>query len=175
MPRKLRPVGADFADAARLRVTFAGRTAADPARVHRALAEDTAGWASWFRIVTLARPVEGAGRSRREIRLLGGARFVETVMAAEAPRRYAYRVDVTNVPGPKALLEDWRLSPAGRGTAVRWTLALDAPAPVRWVLLLARPVLGAAFRDAMRRLDGYLAAGGGAGVSPASGPSSGTR
>lgn len=178
MPRRLRPVGADFADgsarvSAPLRMTFAGRTAAGPARVHRALAEDVTGWSRWFRVVTLARPVAGAGRSRREIRLVGGARFVETVMAADAPRRFAYRVDVTNVPGPQALLEDWRLSPDGRGTAVRWTLAVDAPAPVRWALRLARPVFGLALRDALRALDRYLAAGGGA-VSPATGPSSGT-
>ncbi|WP_372406076.1 SRPBCC family protein [Streptomyces luteireticuli] len=180
MPRRLRPVGADFADGparagAPLRMTFAARTAADPERVHRALAEDVAGWSRWFRAVTLARPVAGAGRSRREIRLVGGARFVETVMAVEAPCRYAYRVDVTNVPGPRALLEDWRLSPAGRGTVVRWTVAVDAPAPVRRALRLARPVFSAGFRDAMRGLDRYLAERPVGPVSPASGLSTGTR
>ncbi|GAA2917878.1 SRPBCC family protein [Streptomyces thioluteus] len=163
MPRRLRPVGADFADgsarvSAPLRMTFAGRTAAGPARVHRALAEDVTGWSRWFRVVTLARPVAGAGRSRREIRLVGGARFVETVMGGgraaplRVPRGRHQR------PRPASLLEDWRLSPDGRGTAVRWTLAVDAPAPVRWALRLARPVFGLALRDALRALDRYLAA-----------------
>ncbi|KNB52259.1 SRPBCC family protein [Streptomyces caatingaensis] len=173
MARRLRPVGAGFGEAAPLRVVFAGRTAAGPADVHRALARDVGSLPRWFRGVTAARSLPGGGAGRREVRLVGGARFLETVVAVEAPGRYAYRVDVTNVPGPRAVLEDWRLTPAGSGTLVRWTLAVDAPAPVRRALLLARPAIGAVFRDALRRLDVRLAAR--PSVSPANGPSSGTR
>ncbi|WP_372459357.1 SRPBCC family protein [Streptomyces huiliensis] len=149
--------------AAPLRLTFVGRTAAPPARIHHALAEDVTGWPRWFRAVTLARPLGGTGRRRREIRLVGGARFDETVMASDAPRRFAYRVDSTNVPFLRAVLEDWRLAPAGPsggGTLVRWTVALDAPLPVRCLALLARPALAHSFRGAVRALDARLAGAG---------------
>ncbi len=67
--------------------------------VFRALAEDVPGWSEWFSAVTLARPTgDGAGR---EIRLRGGTRFQETVLVAEAPEVYAYRMeDVSNAPDP---------------------------------------------------------------------------
>ncbi|WP_171162837.1 SRPBCC family protein [Streptomyces sp. I05A-00742] len=175
MARRLRPVGADFAGAtgsagsAPLRLTFVSRTAAEPARVYRALAEDVTAWPRWYRVVTLARPLDGTGRRRREIRLMGGARFEETVMAADAPERYAYRVDATNVPGLRAVLEDWRLAPAGSGTLVRWTLALDAPLPLRCLVLLGRPVMRRTFRDAVRALDRHLAADGATGAAGAPG------
>ncbi|WKK24573.1 SRPBCC family protein [Streptomyces olivoreticuli] len=164
MARRLRPVGLDFVAVAPLRLVFVARMAAPPERVHAALAGDVPGWARWFRAVTVARRVERAGGDGREIRLLGGARFLETVLADEPSRRYAYRVDVTNAPGVRAVLEDWQLLPAGTGTVVRWTVAVDGPAPVRLAIALGRPGLGHAFRDAMRSLDRRLAAmhGGGA-------------
>lgn len=85
-----------------------------------ALARDVAGWTAWFRVLTLARPLDGG--AGREIRLLGAARFRETILAAEEPDVYAYRVDVTNVPGARAMVEEWRLEPPGRahGCAGRW-------------------------------------------------------
>lgn len=158
MARALRPVGIDFAETAQLRLTFATHTAAAPEPVYRALAEEVAAWPRWFRAVTLARPVETSGRRGRVIGLMGGTRFIETIMAAESARRYAYRVDATNALGVRAMLEDWRLFPAGSGTVVRWTVAVDAPPPVRWVLRLARPALRHAFRDAVHALDRRLAA-----------------
>ncbi|MGK5642329.1 SRPBCC family protein [Streptomyces sp. URMC 126] len=162
---------------------------APPERVYRALAQEVTAWSRWFRVVTLARPLDGTGRRRREIRLAGGARFHETVVADDAPRRYAYRVDTTNVPFLRALLEDWRLTPSGSGTLVRWTVALDAPLPIRCLALLGRPVPSRGFRDALRALDARLAgeavslreakperapgAGAGAGVEPEPGVDSG--
>ncbi|QHC22311.1 SRPBCC family protein [Streptomyces sp. GS7] len=155
MPRRLRPVGLDFVAGAPLRLVFATEAAAPPEIVHRALAEDVAGWADWFTGVSRSAPTrDGAGR---DIRLTGGARFGETVLAAEPDAHYAYRVDTTNAPGPRALLEDWRLTPAGGGTRVRWTFAADGPAPFRWLMTAARPGLGRAFRDSVRALDRRLA------------------
>ncbi|GAA0497944.1 SRPBCC family protein [Streptomyces stramineus] len=151
-------MGLDFLDSAPLRLDFTTLAAAAPEQVYRALADDVAGWTRWFGAVTLARPLETEGRGGREVRLVGGARFLETVVAAEAPRRYAYRGDVTNVPGLRALLEDWRLYPAGRGTVVRWTFAADLPGPVRLAVGLGRPGMGHAFRAAVRSLDRRLAA-----------------
>ncbi|WP_431987333.1 SRPBCC family protein [Streptomyces griseoflavus] len=154
MAHRLRPVGPGFAGAAPVRLVFAREIAAPPERVFRALAEDVTGWTGWFGPVTLARPL--AGGTGREIRLRGGARFVETVLVSEAPEVYAYRADVTNVPGARALAEEWRLVPAGTGTRVCWTMAADGTAPFRLALRAARPGLARTFRSAVTSLDRRL-------------------
>ncbi|MEU3252551.1 SRPBCC family protein [Streptomyces sp. NPDC006997] len=152
--RRLRPVGLDFVAHAPVRLVFAQEVAAEPGAVYRVLAEDVAGWPDWFPGVRSARVVDdGAGR---DVRLVGGTRFRERVLAAKAPEVYAYRVDVTNLPGVRALVEEWRLTPVGGGagrTRVRWTFTADGPAPFRGVLRLARGGLGRAFRDAVRALE----------------------
>ncbi|MGX5185084.1 SRPBCC family protein [Streptomyces avermitilis] len=156
MARRLRPVGLDFTQIAPVCLVFAREVAASPETVFRALAEDVAGWSEWFGAVTSARPVEdGAGR---EVRLKGGPRFRETVVVAKPAEVYAYRVDETNAPGMSALLEEWRLTPAGTGTRVQWTFAADGPAVFRFVVNLGRAGLGRAFRDAVTSLDRRLAA-----------------
>ncbi|MFJ4777739.1 SRPBCC family protein [Streptomyces sp. NPDC088762] len=156
MARRLRPVGLDFIEDAPVRLAFSAVAAAPPEAVYRALADEVEGWPRWFRAVTLARPTHGG--AGREIGLMGGVRMQETVMAAEPERRYAYRVDETNAPGVRALLEEWRLTPAGSGTNVRWTFAADGPVPFRLALKAFRPGLGHSFRSAVRTLDGRLAA-----------------
>lgn len=154
MAHRLQPVGPEFAGGAPVRLVFEGKVSVPPERVFRALAEDVTGWADWFGPVTLARPLDGG--AGREIRLRGGARFRETVLVSEAPEVYAYRVDVTNVPGARALAEEWRLAPAGTGTRVRWTMAADGPAPFRFALRVSRPGLARTFRSAVTSLDRRL-------------------
>ncbi|MHA5054520.1 SRPBCC family protein [Streptomyces sp. SD15] len=155
MAHRLRPLGLDFAETAPVRLVFAREVTAPPEAVFRALAEDVPGWASWFPAVTLARPTgDGTGR---EVRLRGGTRFQETVLAAQAAEVYAYRVDVSNAPGVRALVEEWRLTPAGKGTRIQWTFAADGSAPFRLALKLGRAGLGRAFRDAVTALDRRLA------------------
>ncbi|KOG39867.1 SRPBCC family protein [Streptomyces resistomycificus] len=155
MARQLRPVGIEFVETAPVRLVFAREISASPGAVFHALAEDVPGWADWFGAVRRARPLdEGA---RREIRLKGGTRFLETVLVAEKAEVYTYRVDETNAPGPRALVEEWRLTPAGTGTRVRWTFAADGSALFRQALTLGRAGLGRAFRDAVTSLDRRLA------------------
>ena len=155
MAHRLRPVGIDFVETAPVRLVFAREVAAPPEAVFGALAEDVAGWSEWFPAVRSARPTgDGAGR---EVRLLGGTRFEETVLVAKSPETYAYRVDVTNAPGIRALVEEWRLTPLGGGTRVQWTFAADGAAPFRGVLRVARPGLGRAFKGAVTALDRRLA------------------
>ncbi|WP_327365798.1 SRPBCC family protein [Streptomyces sp. NBC_01217] len=154
MSRRLRSMELDFAESAPLRLVFAAEVSAPPELVYRALADDVAGWPRWFTAVTKARPTEGG--AGREVRLKGGAVLRETVVAAEPGERYAYRVDESNAPGLRALLEEWRLTPAGTGTRVRWTFAADGSALFRFALRLARSGMGRAFRDAVRNLDGQL-------------------
>ncbi|MES4909159.1 MULTISPECIES: SRPBCC family protein [unclassified Streptomyces] len=157
MRHRLRPVGLDHVRTAPLRLVFVTEAGAPPEAVFKALA-DVENWPRWYRQVAGARSTDD-GRGR-EIRLKGGTRFVETVMAAEPGERYAYRVDRTNVPGLRALLEEWRLAPSasGTGSVVRYTFALDGVAPLRGALWLLRPGLRRAFRDAVRALDRRLAA-----------------
>ncbi|GAA1006486.1 MULTISPECIES: SRPBCC family protein [Streptomyces] len=156
MARQLRPVGIDFVGEAPVRLVFAREISASPERVFEALAEDVPGWTEWFSAVTYARPAGGG--ARREIHLRGGARFQETILAAQRPGLYAYRVDTTNVPGVRAMAEEWHLAPAGTGTRVRWTVAADGAAPFRLALALARWGLGLSFRGAVTSLDRRLAA-----------------
>ncbi|MEU9877683.1 SRPBCC family protein [Streptomyces phaeochromogenes] len=154
MAHRLRPVGRDFVDTAPLRLVFARGIASPPETVYRALAEDVTGWSEWFSAVRAARPTEdGTGR---QVRLKGGTRFEETILVAEPSEVYTYRVDVTNAPGTRALVEEWRLTPDGTGTRVQWTWAADGTAPFRFAIKLGRAGLGRAFRDAVTKLDGRL-------------------
>ncbi|MEW1751927.1 SRPBCC family protein [Streptomyces angustmyceticus] len=155
MARRLRPVELDFVESAPLRLVFAAEVAARPEKVYAALADDVAGWSRWFTGVARSAPTHGG--NGREVRLTGGTRFTETVLAAEPDSHYAYRVDTTNAPGLHALLEDWRLTPTDDGTRLRWMFAADGPPPFRFLLTLARPGLGRAFRESARALDRRLA------------------
>ncbi|MFJ2814877.1 SRPBCC family protein [Streptomyces sp. NPDC087294] len=155
MSRQLRPVGPDFVESAPVRLVYEREVSASPEAVFHALAEDVPGWPEWFSAVRLARTSDDGGR--REIRLRVGARFEETVLTARASEVYAYRVDTANVPGLRALAEEWRLTPAGTGTRVRWTFAVDGNAPFRLVVRAARGGLGRAFRQAAVALDRRLA------------------
>ncbi|MET7700662.1 MULTISPECIES: SRPBCC family protein [unclassified Streptomyces] len=155
MAHRLRPVGLDFIGTAPLRLVFARVVAAPPEAVFHALADDVEGLSEWFWAVASARPTgDGAGR---EVRLRGGTRFEETILAAESPEVYAYRVDVTNAPGARAVVEEWLLTPDGTGTRVQWTFAADGSAPFRFVLKLARAGMGRSFRGAVAALDRRLA------------------
>lgn len=154
MAHRLRPVELDFIDTAPVRLVFAQEISASPQAVFHALNDDVAGWAEWFAAVTEARPLDGG--AGRDIRLRGGGRFRETVIAAKDAEVYAYRVDVTNAPGVRALAEEWRLVPAGTGTRVRWTFAADGTALFRLAVKAARAGLGRAFRDAVTTLDQRL-------------------
>ncbi|MER7183699.1 SRPBCC family protein [Streptomyces hyaluromycini] len=154
MPRRLRPVGLDFVETAPVRLVFAQEMSAPPERVFHALNDDVPGWAEWFAAVTHAESVDdGAGR---DIRLKGGGRFRETIIAAKESEVYAYRVDQTNAPGAHAIAEEWRLVPSGGGTRVQWTFAVDGTAPFRLAVRVARAGLGRAFRGAVAELDRRL-------------------
>lgn len=172
MARRLRPVGLEFVDSAPVRLVFVREVSAPPEAVYHALADDVTGWPRWFSAVTLCRPTDGG--AGREVRLKGGTRFQESILAADGPVRYTYRVDETNAPGLRALVEEWRLAPAraettgtagttgaqATGTRVQWTFAMDGTAPLRGTMRLVRPGLGRSFRDAVTALDRQLAAAG---------------
>ncbi|MFD3487279.1 SRPBCC domain-containing protein [Streptomyces sp. NPDC058665] len=152
--RQLRAVDAGFAESAPLRLVFGGEMSAPPGAVYRALAEETEAWPRWFTPATAARQTPGG----HEIRLRMGGKFTETIRVAEPDVRYAYRVDTSNMPGPLAGLEDWRLTPAGTGTRVSWTFAADGSKPFLLFLRAFRPGMARAFTVSLRRLDRRLGA-----------------
>ncbi|WP_435281460.1 SRPBCC family protein [Streptomyces koelreuteriae] len=155
MAHRLRPVGLDFAGIAPVRHVSELVISAPVEAVYRSLA-DVPGWVDWFPQVTVARAVDGG--AGRDITLSGGVRFRESVIAAEESEVYAYRVDVTNVPGVRAIVEEWRLAPAGDGTRVRWTFATDGTAAYRLAMKPIRIGQARAFRDAVSALERRLAA-----------------
>ncbi|MGW4911822.1 SRPBCC family protein [Streptomyces sp. NPDC004270] len=152
MAHQLRPVELDFVETAPVRLVFGREMTAAPEAVFRALAEDVPGWSRWMTGVKSARPTEHG----REVRLQGGVRFEETVIASTSPEVYAYRVDTANVPGAGAWLEEWHLTSYGAGTRVRMTFALDGTALFRAVCRLAAPGMGRAIREGLRALDAGL-------------------
>ncbi|GHA85931.1 SRPBCC family protein [Streptomyces termitum] len=154
MPRRLRPVELGFTATAPVRLVFGARLEAPPPAVYRSIAVEVGSLPAWFTPVASAVPVDDG--ARRTIRLRGGVRFEETILAAEPDLRYAYRVDATNAPAVTALAEEWTLRPEGSGTRLRWTMAADGPAAFRAGLRLASPGLGLSFRRAAALLDRRL-------------------
>ncbi|MEI5100837.1 SRPBCC family protein [Streptomyces sp. PmtG] len=154
MRRQLRPVGLEFLVEAPVRHVFARDVAAPPEKVFEALAVDVEQWPAWFTAVTRAQLTpDGAGRA---VRLRAGVRMLETILASDAPERYAYRVDRTNAPGVCALAEEWLLEPSGAGTRVQWTFAVEPKGLMRLFYRYGGRGLGKNFQDAVRNLDRRL-------------------
>ena len=156
----LRAVDLEFLERAPARHELVEPVRAPATRVFAAISADPSTW-TWFPGLDEG-GYEGDGRlgvgARRWVRM-GEWTYRETILAWDAPHRWAYRVDETSSPMFRALLEDWRIDATGAGAAqVGWTFAID-PAPGTEPLLDALPqVLGDVFRGAMQGLDAYLAA-----------------
>lgn len=153
---RLREVGIEFVDAAPQRWDFGAEVAASPEAVFGAIAE-RADW-PWFPGLTGERydgaPPYGVG-TRRHIRMSGVA-YHETILAWEAPNRWAFRVDECSVPMARALVEEWTFTPSNTGTTVRWRFAID-PSPVFGAMKAVAPsVMRPLFRRAMRNLERVL-------------------
>lgn len=135
---RLRPVGMDFLDTAPVRLVFSAAVAAPQRLVYHALADEIRSWPKWFKAVKEVTPAQ---EGHRVVVLLGGARFEETVLAADRPSRYAYRADTVNRPGLRAVLEEWRVAPIAESSFVQWTIAVDPGRGTRSALRLMAPVL----------------------------------
>ena len=163
MPTSLRPVELDFLTSARHRVTVTHVLPASPDVVFAALAEDPAGWGSWFPGFTdagryLTPGPHGVG-SQREV-FARGSRFLETILAWEPGRRWAFRVDEAGLPAVRALAEDFTLTPEGTGTRVDYTMAQEtSPAFVGGLVIR---FAGGQLRKALRNLGTHLASSDGA-------------
>jgi carbon monoxide dehydrogenase subunit G len=162
MARTSPPVGLDFLTAAPVKKTLQINFAHPPEVVFAAIAQDPAGWGSWFpgfshtgRYVTP--DPQGAG-SVREMQMRSST-LRETVLAWDAPSRWAFYISGGRIPGVRRLAEDYRIEAQPGGSRLTWTIAIE-PAP------LARPVaplvlaLGASsLRKAGANLDRLLSEG----------------
>jgi hypothetical protein len=160
VPFRLREVSPDFLTTAPKRWHFEGIVAAPQERVFDAIAADPSTW-TWFPGFSTGRykgpGPHGAG-AIREVRV-GPSIYRETIVVWDRPTRWVYRVDSTTVPLAHALVEEWTVEPAGSGSRVRWTFAVDPRAMFRAMGPLTPIVLGRVFRTAMRNLEAELKSG----------------
>lgn len=155
---RLRPEGLDFLDTAPRRWRFANPVAARPADVFAAISADPSTWTAWFPVLSAGHyegdkpPGVGTGR---EIKLRGTT-YRETILAWDAPHRWAYRVDETTVPMAHRLVEEWTVEPDGTGSILGWTFAID-PRPLFVPgIPFAGFVMGRLMRRAAQNLSRHL-------------------
>jgi len=158
MRRDLRAVSADFFETAPYRFVKSAVIRQPPQQVFEALA-DPAAWGDWFpgfdhsgHWITEAPPGTG---SRRIVRV-ARATFEETIIAWEAPSRFAFRVDRAGMPVARALAEDYRIAAHPDGSVLEWTLAIDPHSVLRPLMSLYRPVMQRMFEKAATNLDAHL-------------------
>jgi carbon monoxide dehydrogenase subunit G len=131
MAKNLRAVGLDFLASAPNRTVTQVRLTQPIEVVFSAIAEHPDRWRSWY-------PGFGAGGytspephgvgSVREMKV-GGLLTIETMLAWDAPSRWAFYISKATMPGIRAFAEDYALAPDGTGTVLTWTLAVElAPA-----------------------------------------------
>jgi hypothetical protein len=152
--RRLRQENLDFVDRAPKRLVFTAPVSASPDAVFAALSGEPGGWLDWFPGLSQAR-MEGDQR----VVVIGRTTYRETILVTEAPARWAFRIDETNAPIARALVEEWRVAPSVQGSVVQWTFCIDPTPLFRIMLPLAPLVMGRLFRKAMRNLSSQLSGG----------------
>ncbi|MBF9068498.1 SRPBCC family protein [Streptacidiphilus fuscans] len=146
----------EFLESAPVRVVAEERLTSGPDALFRELTDDASTWPSWFGAIRRASytgpPPYGVGAGRA-VKLVGGIRFVESVLVWEEPRRFVYRIEETNLLGAHAWLEEWLLTPDGDGTSVRFTMAIEGHAMIELPTHAARSLVERSCRTAMHKLD----------------------
>jgi len=115
-------------------------------------------WKYWFPSVREASytspPPHGVGTFREAH--VAGTYWVEEMIAWDESTRLAWTVTRASVPLAKAQVESFELRDAGRGTRVRWTLALEPRLLARLGSPLAARTISRLFHRAMDNLGIYL-------------------
>lgn len=154
---RLEPVGLEFVEHAPATFRFSATVGAPVGAIFDRLA-DASSWPQWFPSLKsseyVSAPPHGVG-SKRMVSLAGGGRFAETILAFDSERRYTWRVDSTNAPVFRALVEDWTIEPNPEGTScqVRWRFAYTPRTLFRAMSPLAPTAMGRVFRAATTRLE----------------------
>ncbi len=154
--RSLEPVEESFFRDAPVILTNHNFLAAARPAVFASISGDPAGWGDWFpgfshkgRWETPPPHGIGSVRSVDAYR----SQYRETILAWDADQRWAFRVDSTSSPLFDAFAEDYRVTDAGAGTLLSWTVAFRPARAMR----LAAPLAPATFRMMARRMAGRLA------------------
>jgi uncharacterized protein YndB with AHSA1/START domain len=152
MPYRLRSEDVSFVERAPVVVRAETSVPASPQAVWPALA-DAAAWPSWFSGMKDAHYTSpepyGVGSTRR-VRVMS-LEADETILAFDVGKRFAFRVDSTNLPLFVALVEVVTLEAVGSGTRVVYRQALE---PRPWLRLLMPLLRGQMERGLRRGLDG---------------------
>lgn len=116
----LRAEGLDYAERAPVVVEEIVELDAPPERVWAAIA-DAAAWEQWFvgmRSCRYTSPEPIGAGSKRSVRV-AALKVEETMLAVDAPTRYAFRIDTANVPMFATLIEVVDLEPLAEATRTR--------------------------------------------------------
>ena len=126
-------------------------------RVFEALA-DAPGWVGWFPNVRSAEYTSQAPHGKGAIRLaeVAGTTWEEEVIVWDVGRRYGWTVLHTSVPLATAQVELFELTDTERGTAIRWTLAIEPRLIARLGAPLAEPAIRMLWQRATQNLEALL-------------------
>lgn len=161
MQWQLKPVGMDFFETAPYRCVSTEVVYQPAEAIFEAVAEDPAGWGSWFPLFSsrsryLSSAPHGVG-TQREV-WMAGVRYLDTILAWEAPERWAFTVTEAGAPIANAMAEAYDISTHGAYTLVQWTFAIDPKPGLQRFLRLADHLLPMLFRRAMTNLSAHLSA-----------------
>jgi uncharacterized protein YndB with AHSA1/START domain len=157
MAHTLRTVDLGFLNAAPHRFVFEATVPASKAAVFGAISADPSTWTWWpghdeGRYETP--PPHGVG-SRRHMRM-GDSWYRETILAWDAPTRWAYRVDESANAMIDALVEEWVVEGDDERSTVRWTFAVEPAPNLAPGFAAAKTMIGDMFDKAMANLTDHL-------------------
>jgi hypothetical protein len=159
MAFRLRSEDLSFVERAPVVVHAEASVPARPAALWPALA-DAPAWVDWFAGAKAAHytsPAPYGVGSTRSVQVLG-LRADETVLAFDVEKRFAFRVDATNLPGLAALVEVVTLDAVGDATRVVYRQALEAKPWLRPLLPLLRRQMQRGLERGLAGLGPWVAA-----------------
>jgi carbon monoxide dehydrogenase subunit G len=110
---------------------------------------DLSSWSEWFtgmRRVRIDRPSQGVDALRTV--WIGATRVQERFLIFDPDSRLTFAIVGSNLPGLSAMVEDWRLSPAGSETELDIVIGVEAKGPLRWLPGLVRFAVARSTRGA---------------------------
>jgi len=157
MAHQLRTVDLEFLQTAPHRFVFEAVVPASQKVVFDAISDDPSTWTWWPGHEGGAYespPPHGVG-SRREMHM-GDSQYRETILAWDAPTRWAYRVDESADSLIDALVEEWIVEGEGDRSTVRWTFAVEPGSDMGAAIPAAKEMIGGMFDEAMANLGNRL-------------------
>lgn len=123
---------------------------------------DAPGWPQWFVDMVAAEWTSPAPRgvgSTRTVKLTTMA-VEETILAFDAGKRFAFRLDRVGLPLVRAMVEDYAIESLGpTSSKLRWVAAYEPTPLMTLVHPVARVIFGSQFRRTVEKLSKHLASG----------------